>query len=643
MELFETRKYLRPLSDKDRFIIRRELLIFALSLSLVVQATSQTLKTDVLIIGGGASGTMAGIQAARMDVEAIIIEETPWLGGMLTAAGVSAIDGNHNMPSGLWGEFRAKLYNYYGGPKVVATGWVSNTLFEPAAGDKILKELASHQRLKIYYNTVYQKAERTQTGWLVTVSSGKNKKLISTRVLIDATELGDVAADLNAPYTTGMDSRDKTGEEFAPRAPNDIIQDMTYVVILEDYGKGADKTIAKPEGYNKADFECACEVSKSKGAPSSNCLQMMEYGKLPNNKYMINWPKCGNDHYLNLIDKSKEERTILLKQAKLHTLRFVYYLQTELGFKNLGIAENEFPTSDHLPMIPYHRESRRIKGMVQLTVMHLAKPFNQPEPYYRTGIAVGDYPIDHHHGKNTDAPAIDFINIKVPSYNIPLGVLIPKGVNGLIVAEKSISVTNIVNGTTRLQPVVMGIGQAAGALAAICVKHAMQPKDVSVREVQNALLQENSYLMPYHDVKPADPGFQAIQRIGATGILKGTGIPYKWANETWFYPEYPISEYEAVSGMLTYYPQIRNLQGSGARLSMAFFNEMLTNIDSSFNETKLRQGWEKLKLPSAFSYDLLLNRRAFALLIDHFMNPFEIPIDYNGNIKSTLAGGIYKE
>ena len=58
----------------------------------------------------------------------------------------------------------------------------------------------------------------------------------------------------------------------------------------------------------------------------------------------------------------------------------------------------------------------------------------------------------------------------IPSYGLPLGTLIPKDVEGLIVAEKSISVSNIINGTTRLQPMVMQIGQAAGALAALAVK-----------------------------------------------------------------------------------------------------------------------------------------------------------------------------
>ena len=52
-----------------------------------------------------------------------------------------------------------------------------------------------------------------------------------------------------------------------------------------------------------------------------------------------------------------------------------------------------------------------------------------------------------------------------------MGTMIPKEVDDLIVAEKSISVSNLMNGATRLQPVVMQLGQAAGALAALaCIE-----------------------------------------------------------------------------------------------------------------------------------------------------------------------------
>lgn len=52
-------------------------------------------KVDVLIIGGGASGVTSGIQSAGMGANTLILEESTWLGGMLTSAGVSAVDGNY--------------------------------------------------------------------------------------------------------------------------------------------------------------------------------------------------------------------------------------------------------------------------------------------------------------------------------------------------------------------------------------------------------------------------------------------------------------------------------------------------------------------------------------------------------------------
>lgn len=74
-------------------------------------------KTEVLIVGGGAGGTAAAIQAARSGARVTVLESTEWLGGMLTSAGVSAIDGNHRMPSGIWGAFRDSLYQRYGAQK----------------------------------------------------------------------------------------------------------------------------------------------------------------------------------------------------------------------------------------------------------------------------------------------------------------------------------------------------------------------------------------------------------------------------------------------------------------------------------------------------------------------------------------------
>ena len=102
---------------------------------------------------------------------------------------------------------------------------------------------------------------------------------------------------------------------------------------------------------------------------------MITYGKLPNGKYMINWPIEGNDYYVDMIDMTPEERADAVRRAKNHTLSFVYFLQHELGFNTLGLADDEFPTEDRLPFIPYHRESRRIHGVVRFTLNDITDPY----------------------------------------------------------------------------------------------------------------------------------------------------------------------------------------------------------------------------------------------------------------------------
>ena len=612
------------------------LLIYNVLLMASLAQAQTSYQTDLLIVGGGASGTTAGIQAARMGVKTLIVEETEWLGGMLTSAGVSAIDGNHNLPSGLWAEFRQQLYQYYGGPKAVETGWVSNTLFEPSVGNSILQSMAKQPNLTVWYKTVLKDIRKDEGRWKVKIESKGRTKYVEARLVIDATELGDVMASLKIPYSVGMDSRFETGESFAPEKANDIIQDMTYVVVLKDYGPGADKTIPKPEGYDPAEFSCCCDVAdpaSHDNTPKIDCSQMITYGKLPNHKYMINWPKCGNDIYLNIIEKTGEERKKALQQAKLHSLRFIYHLQTKLGFKNLGIADDEFPTADHLPMIPYHRESRRLKGKVTLTLNDVTSPYTQKTALYRTGIAVGDYTIDHHHLKNPDAPQIDFVKIKVPSYNIPLGALIPAEGQGLIVAEKSISVTNIVAGASRLQPVVLGVGQAAGALAATALLNHTDPAKVNIRTVQNALLESGAYLMPFIDVKPEDASFKVIQKIGATGILRGAGVSYKWANQTWFYPDLPVSEWDLVSGLKSFYPPFEELHPSGNLVTPSFLAKVIKTIGKKeIGSSQIVSYLEKNNF-SQVEAGNTLTRAMVAYVLDRFLDPFNIPIDFTGTIK----------
>ena len=617
--------------------MRKFFILFSLFVITLTSAYAQ-LKTDVIIVGGGASGTMAAIQSARLGVKSIVVEETVWLGGMLTSAGVSAIDGNHNMPSGLWGEFRSHLYAYYGGPAAVETGWVSNTLFEPKVGNQIFQKMvAAEPNVKVLYESKWKSAEKKNGEWVITYADSKNKiHTIEGKVLIDATELGDVMASLKVPYYLGMDSKDLTKEPFALDQANDIIQDMTYVVTLKDFGPNANKTIKKPKNYSKEEFAGCCDVSDPAtfNKDNNDCFKMLTYGRLPNNKFMINWPKKGNDIYLNIIEKSPEERVKALEEAKQMTLRFVYYIQHELGFKNLGIDFDEYPTKDGFPMIPYHRESRRVVGKSLFALQHIMTPYETPEKYYRAGVIVGDYPIDHHHYKYGNAPEIDFVKIRVPSYNVPLGVLLPKDYEGLIIAEKSIGSTNIVNGATRLQPVVLGIGQASGVLAALSVKQNKLPSQVSIRDVQSTLLDHKAYIMPYFDVPPTDPQFKVLHKIGATGVIKAVGVPYKWANQTWFYPEREISEYELMEGLRLYYPALNSVwTASGKALTVAGFQDLMKEIKKEISLDQVNALLKQNGLPAVTGENALLTRRYTSVLLEAHLALFEKEIDHSGNLK----------
>jgi thioredoxin reductase len=109
--------------------------------------SEKQLQTEVLVIGGTTGGTSAGIQSARLKARTLIVEETTWLGGMITAAGVSATDGNHELSSGIWNEFREKLRKHYGGAAALSTGWVSETQFEPHVGDSIFKAMTAAEKI----------------------------------------------------------------------------------------------------------------------------------------------------------------------------------------------------------------------------------------------------------------------------------------------------------------------------------------------------------------------------------------------------------------------------------------------------------------------------------------------------------------
>ena len=472
---------------------------------------------DVVVVGGGTGGTAAAIEAARGGAGVLVVEESPWLGGMLTSAGVSAIDGNYRLRGGIFGEFTDSLAARYGGYDALKSGWVSNILFNPAVGADILANMAREAGVEVRLGTALRQLERDgNASWRLRLSDGTRVK---ARILIDGTELGDVALAAGA-------------QELQDRVS---LQDLTYAAIVKWYDH--EVPMEEPEGYDRELYRSCCDNPLAENLGGVNPLgqqlwspeMMLSYGRLPDGHMMLNWPVDGNDIYLEYLDMPREE---VCRLAKNRTLGYIYFLQKELGYKNLGIADDVFPSSDGLPFYPYYRESRRFAGRDTMTVDAAKRPYDFD--LYTRAVAVGDYPVDHHHVQNPRREELSHLWFgKIPSFSVPLGVVVPVGVEELLLADKNVSVSWEMNGATRLQPVVTGLGQAAGALAALSVRTGRHPSEVPAPEVQEILLDHGCYLLPFLDLKPSDSGFRALQEAGVRGEVRGVGRSVNWSNETW--------------------------------------------------------------------------------------------------------------
>ena len=616
--------------------------LWKISLSLILSAVMllpcRGARYDVVVYGGGSSGVCAAVQSARLGVRTLLVEPTSWLGGMLTAAGVSAVDGNYRLPSGLWGDFKDALVRHYGSPEALKTGWVSNVMFEPQTGDSIFRAwVAAEKNLTCVSGYMLSTATRLRDSWCLTFTDGRKRMRVEAAYAVDASELGDLAAMARLPYRLGMDSRAETGEREASEKGNDIVQDLTYCATLRAR-RGA-RLLSRPRNYDPREFRNCClhagndSTTRQKLWPAS---MMISYGRLPNGLYMVNWPIHGNDYYLNDVCDAPAKRRSLEEAAKQKTLRFVYFMQHELGADTLELVDI-YHTADHLPLIPYYRESRRFRGIVTFTINDLRHPYTDTtRPLYRTAVAVGDYPVDQHHYAYPHRDLPDMNLFTVPSFGLPLGALLPENEDRLLLAEKSISVTNIVNGATRLQPVSMQIGQVAGTVAAMAVSNHCSPRLLSVRSIQAQLLKEGMYLLPYLDVDKHSPLFGPLQRIGATGMLRGEGKHIDWQNQTWINADSLLTRAD-LRFFRDVYPHFNPPMDGGRFVSLSDFLLLLRALDSSLSSLTVDQAQAVLgtyKIAAAHA-SVCLTRAQAAVLLDQFLHPFERKeIDLSGKIIS---------
>ncbi|MBQ3585180.1 MAG: FAD-dependent oxidoreductase, partial [Synergistaceae bacterium] len=421
----------------------------------------------------------------------------------------------------------------------------------------------------------------------VTVKTPSGNRNYSCKILIDATEYGDMLPLTKTPYRAG-----NSVSKFLN--PDAMIQDITWVAVLRKYPGGIPGYL-KPEtplpGYELAKRNYESFVSAD-GYNFKNTYPVMTpvnfithnaYRGLPDSsnpydydadrdnrvfitKTCLNW---GNDYpgtygWVNgkrgLPVSYLEDRNLRLqveREALIKTLHFIYYIQNELG-EPWSVADDEYANrilpeaartlprewqeiARRMPVIPYIRESRRIIGAHTLTSQELLRNSLS----YRDGhtsrefpdaIAIGGYILDLH-GANTDADTeweLDEtmrhqeLNRPRGPFQVPMTVLIPNETDGLIAAEKNISASRLAAGSLRLQPITMMTGQAAGALAAVCVRENKQPRNVHPMLVQWELLNSgvSLSLCKYSDVPPEHSINRSVQISNMYGLIRADEYPH---------------------------------------------------------------------------------------------------------------------
>jgi hypothetical protein len=567
------------------------LLCFAFSFS-----RAETVRTDVLVIGGGASGVAAAIQSARSKVKTLLVEPGPWLGGSMTMSGMCVLEANRNLPSGIWGEFHRKITDYYRPRLGYDTTHNSVLRFEPYTGADILKKICDTvKNLTVKMKTPWTAVKKDGTGWEVTIIINGEVVKVDTKVLVDGTETGEVAAKAGAKFDGDADT-----------------ERITWIAILKDFGRNADKTISKPEGYNAAVY------SWLKG---KDIRQMLHAVSIPNDKYMLDWGKYSSGNVDG--STSKEE---LYKKARLNTLGLVYYLQTELGYKNLGL-DGQFGTPDNLPFAPLVLQSRHVKGVVRMIMDDVTKPYDRESKLYRTTIGVSDaVPA----GVQAD---------KFPPYTIPLGSIVVGDLDNILVTEKVLSVTNDVNNSIVYPSVQMTLGQGVGATAAFCAFFKTTTKRLHVRTIQGEILDYKGYLVPITDIAQKDPHWRAVQQVCVTGLLKGVQKTNGDKVEILFEPDDIVRTEEIKPFLLELYTRAFlwfNKEKPGDKFTVGNLLSLISDYtltDPKTLQLHLQKAWTpQFKLTSTFDLNRPVTRIEFAVLTNKYLNPFAKTVDLSGRV-----------
>lgn len=457
---------------------------------------------DVVVIGGGISGTCAAISAARNGARTALVHERSMLGGNSSSEVrlYPEVSSNHSVwckETGILDEIHTEERVRNHEPYVEG---LMNAVWDLVLYEWVLRE----KNLTLFLNTTVREVEMKDPATILAVHGvqmGTERKFLFTAPLfVDATGDGVIGYRSGAEFRWGMEARSEFNEPEAPVQASDRPQ-MGNTLFFRARDAGVPVPFKTPSWI--ATFPAEADLTGRGHSDFERGYWWIEVG-LP----------------MHQIRDNEEIKHEALRQLLGVWDHIKNRCTNSDKARNYGL--------DFVSFWPYKREARRIVGDYTLTQHDCNNPRVHPD-----AVAFGCWYVDIHkpggilaRSKPNTKPAWEDAGV-IP-YAIPLRACYSRNVTNLMTAGRPISTTYAAFSSTRVLRTGAIVGQGVGAAAALCRKHGCLPRELSQKhaaELRHTLLRQDCYVPGYDNEDSAD-----LAR-GAT-VTASSEAPLEFKEET---------------------------------------------------------------------------------------------------------------